>query len=275
MTVHHLDCATFCPYGGRLLVGSGGRVVGRMVGHCLLVERADGLVLVDTGFGTADVADPLRLGRGLLLAARPQLTLRRTALHQVRALGFDPRDVRDIVVTHLDPDHAGGLGDFPEARVHVLAAELRAARDPATRLERSRYRAVQWSHGPRWTEYAAGGEQWFGFEAVRLLPGAGPEVLLVPLTGHTHGHSGVAVRDGERWLLHCGDAYFSAADLAPELLRRPPALRTYQQLMAVDDKARQRNQQRLRELRRDHGDLVRPLCAHDAEDFTHLAAGRG
>lgn len=33
------------------------------------------------------------------------------------------RDVRHIVLTHLDFDHAGGLDDFPEATVHMLQIE--------------------------------------------------------------------------------------------------------------------------------------------------------
>ena len=49
-------------------------------------------------------------------------------MRQIQRLGFDPRDVRDIVLTHLDFDHAGGLCDFPEARVHLLGAELAGAR---------------------------------------------------------------------------------------------------------------------------------------------------
>ena len=42
-------------------------------------------------------------------------------------LGFSPDDVRHIVLTHLDFDHAGGIEDFPNARVHVLAREREAA----------------------------------------------------------------------------------------------------------------------------------------------------
>lgn len=144
MTIHHLDCASMCPVGGRLLLGSGGLLTGRMVAHCLLVESSDGLTLVDTGFGTADVADPHRLGRPFLAMMRPRLSPARTALHQVRALGYRPEDVRHIVLTHLDLDHAGGLADFPQAQVHVFAEELRAARARATRGERDRYRPAQW-----------------------------------------------------------------------------------------------------------------------------------
>ncbi|MDH6133377.1 glyoxylase-like metal-dependent hydrolase (beta-lactamase superfamily II) [Kitasatospora sp. MAA4] len=271
MTIHHLDCASMCPLGGRLLLGSGGRLTGRMVAHCLVVESADGLILVDTGLGTGDIADPGRLGRGFLTMVRPQLSLASTALHQLRALGHRPQDVRHIVLTHLDVDHAGGLADFPDARVHVLADELRAARARATRGERDRYRPVQWAHGPRWVEHGSGGESWYGFQAVRPLAEASSDLLLVPLPGHTRGHSGVAVRDGEGWLLHCGDAYFSHTDIDPGAGRRPPGLRAFQRMVAVDDRARLHNQERLRALRREHGAEVRLICAHDPDEFDRAA----
>ncbi|WP_405358908.1 MBL fold metallo-hydrolase [Kitasatospora sp. NBC_00085] len=275
MTIHHLDCATMCPLGGRLLLGSGGPLVGRLSAHCLLVEGAQGLVLVDTGFGTADVADPRRLGRALLGAVRPRLQPARTALHQVRALGHDPRDVRHIVLTHLDPDHAGGIGDFPHAEVHVLADELRAATAPPTRGERDRYRPVQWAHGPRWAEHRADDatEDWYGFRALPVLPREVPGLLLVPLAGHTRGHCGVAVRDADadRWLLHCGDAYFSRADTDPASPRRPPVLSAFQRMMAVDGRARLQNRERLRELRHTRQDEVELICAHDTADFDRFA----
>ena len=49
-----------------------------------------------------------------------------------------------------------------------------------------------------------------------MLPGVDAEVLMIPLVGHSRGHTGVAVRDGEGWLLHCGDAYFHRGQMEPE-----------------------------------------------------------
>ncbi len=98
--------------------------------HVLLVETpASGLVLVDTGLGTADYAAiSSRLGRAFAYGyARPSINPALAAIRQVAALGFDRRDVRHIVQTHLDLDHVGGLSDFPWAAVHVHEAELAAA----------------------------------------------------------------------------------------------------------------------------------------------------
>jgi glyoxylase-like metal-dependent hydrolase (beta-lactamase superfamily II) len=55
---------------------------------------------------------------------------RETAYMQIKELGFNPQDVRHILVTHLDLDHAGGLSDFPEAKVHIFAPEFEAAMNP-------------------------------------------------------------------------------------------------------------------------------------------------
>ena len=128
--------------------------------------------------------------------------------------------------------------------------------------ERPRYPACHFDHGPRWVTYSVEGDTWFGFESIRVMPGVDPEVLLIPLVGHSRGHTGVAVRDADGWLLHCGDAYFHRSEVA-DPPSCPPALRHFQNAMAADRRARRRNQERLRELAREHGDEVRLFCAHD------------
>ncbi len=261
--IHHLNCGTMCPRGARLLAGRGGLLEpARLVCHCLLIEGAEGLVLVDTGFGAAEVAERGRLGAPFNTIVRPVLRAEETAAARVRALGFQGGDVRQIVATHLDLDHAGGLADFPEAEVHVTAAELHAARHPSAR-ERLRYVAAQWAHQPRFSEHGeAGGEDWFGFQGVRILPGAGAEILLIPLAGHTAGHTGVAIRRGEGWLLHCGDAYFHHGQIETPP-RCPAGLAAYHALTALDNTRRRENIERLRELAAGHGGEVELLCSHD------------
>src|SRR4051812_19320612 len=104
MRIHHLDCGTLCPISSRLVNGEGGWLSrGIMVCHCLLIEAADGLILVDTGLGTADVDDPRRrLGGDFLRMTSPRLLREQTALAQLERLGFRREDVRHIVPTHLD-----------------------------------------------------------------------------------------------------------------------------------------------------------------------------
>jgi glyoxylase-like metal-dependent hydrolase (beta-lactamase superfamily II) len=165
----------------------------------------------------------------------------------VHALGFKARDVRHIVLTHLDFDHAGALADFPEATVHVHGPELDHALKPQTYKERSRYEARLWTHGPRWQRHEVGGEGWNGFDAVRAVGADDDEILLVPLSGHTHGHTGVAVRQGSGWRLHCGDAYFFHGEVTPSG-HCTPGLKAFQTLIAHDNTARLHNQDRLRAL---------------------------
>jgi glyoxylase-like metal-dependent hydrolase (beta-lactamase superfamily II) len=263
--VHHLNCATMRPFGGRLVTGTGPVLAtAALVCHCLLIETDNGLVLVDSGLGTGDVTDPdATLDRGWRRLARPVLDIGETALHQVEGLGFRASDVRHVVLTHLDLDHGGGLRDFPDAQVHVLRTELEAALNARSGSERTRYPRGQWAHGPKWAPHDPQGEEWLGFQAVRDIPGLPPEILLVPLIGHTVGHTGVAVREHDRWLLHAGDAYFFHGEMRPDAPWCTPGLRLMQRRVETVRGMRLANQDRLRELVRSHGDEITVFNAHD------------
>lgn len=275
MRVHHLNCISTCPLGGRLMDGFTPSVFerGRLACHCLLVEAPHGLVLIDTGLGLRDVHDPRsRLSRFFLTLVSPEFREEMTAVRQIERMGFDPRDVRDIVLTHLDFDHAGGLDDFPQARVHLLAREREYAARQATWLDRQRFRPQQWSTQGMWHTYAGGaGEPWMGFDCVRALEGLPPDILLVPLPGHTHGHAGVAIRAEGRWRLLAGDAYFHHAEMDPLEPRCTPGLRVYQWMMEKDRGARLRNQERLRRLRSERAGEVELFCSHDILEFERVA----
>jgi glyoxylase-like metal-dependent hydrolase (beta-lactamase superfamily II) len=274
MRIQHLNCISTCPLGGALMDGHSRSLRGRLSCHCLLVELNDCLVLIDTGFGMRDVADPRsRLSRFFLTLLAPEFRMDLTAFKQVSGLGYDPRDVRHIVLTHLDFDHAGGLDDFPHARVHMLGIERDIAFARHTMLDRMRYRPQQWSTQSHWVTYEpTAGDKWYGFDCVRSLKGLPPEILLVPLSGHTCGHAGVAVeRSAGNWLLQAGDAYFYHAEMDLQNPRCTPGLRFYQWMMEQHRPSRLANQQRLRKLKRQHGHEVTIMSSHDGTEFERAA----
>lgn len=262
MRVHHLNCGTLASPGGT------------MVCHVLLVETNAGLVLVDSGFGLADCADPARRLGPARHILRPLLRADETAARQVERMGFRRDDVRHIVVTHLDLDHIGGLADFPQARVHVTATEARHAMHAPPVGARMRYRRLQWAHLPQVVEHEAAGEAWRGFAAAKELDGIAPGIVLIPLPGHSPGHAAVAVDAGAHWVLHCGDAFYTRGTLDGETPVRG-LLRLAEWLMA-DDRAQVRaNHERLSELwQRADPDLM-IVSAHDPELLARARAAIG
>ena len=273
MHIHFLNSISTCPLGGALMDGfSYGKLRGRLTCTCVLIETAQSLVLVDTGFGLRDIASPrTRLGWLFRFLVPPELREEMTAIRQIERLGYDPRDVRHIVLSHLDFDHAGGLDDFPQATVHMMQTEHDYALSQKTWLDRQRFRPQQWSYRENWKVYNAGvGEAWYGFDAVRDLEGLPPEILFVPLAGHTHGHAGIAIQTEEKWLLNAADAYFYHQEMHVEDPYCTPGLRFYQTLLEKDRHARLDNQDRLRQLRASQGNQIDIFCSHDVKEFERL-----
>jgi glyoxylase-like metal-dependent hydrolase (beta-lactamase superfamily II) len=250
MKVHHLNCGSMKMPGAPLVC------------HVLLVEADEGLVLVDSGFGTEDCADPAGRVGVLRHFSRPALQYGETAAHQIEALGYRRDDVRHILITHFDVDHIGGISDFPDAQIHVTAAEALAALRPPTRFERLRYRRRQWAHGPKIVEHDTNGENWRGFAAAKELVDVSPGIVLVPMPGHTRGHTCVAVDAGHRWVLHCGDAFYHRGTLDGKS-PVPRVLRMQESLIAYDRNKVRDNHARLTELYRQQDPELVIVCAHD------------
>ncbi len=87
-------------------------------------------------------------------------------------------------------------------------------------------------------------------------------VLLVPLYGHSRGHTAVAVNTGERWVLHAGDSFYHPGTL-DHSATPPLSLRLQEAAFAIDRKKLRENQARLGELlsRREPDLLI--VNAHD------------
>ena len=170
----------------------------------LLIETEQGLVLVDTGLGTAEYEQPRPFTRVFQVITKMPMDAREAALNQVLALGYQPEDVRHIVLTHMHFDHISGLADFPQAQVHVARKEYAAFMGKHKSFYDLAYDHAYIAHQPDFQPYDEIGDRWFGFGAIRLP--FSPEILLIPLPGHSRGHCGVAIEKEDGWHLHCGDA---------------------------------------------------------------------
>jgi glyoxylase-like metal-dependent hydrolase (beta-lactamase superfamily II) len=193
MSLRFLDCAPMRPWWPRWEVG----------GMCIVVETDEGLVLVDTGLGLHDHASPSWIMRLFIADFGLRWDPDTTAVRQLAKHGFPAEAVRHIVLTHLHFDHAGGLPDFPHAQVHVHRREHQAFHHPRSWIEVA-YDRADAAHGPHWVLYDRPDADWMGFEAIRLP--FTPTMYLVPLFGHTRGHCGVAIQDGDHWTFQCADA---------------------------------------------------------------------
>lgn len=82
-----------------------------------VLRQGDQTILVDTGYDDTEAA-----ARGRPIRLNPVAAL--------APFGIRPEDVDQIIVTHLHYDHAGGLHLFPNATLHLQAAEMAYATGP-------------------------------------------------------------------------------------------------------------------------------------------------
>jgi len=166
--------------------------------NAFLIHLGDRLILVDAGTG------------GLL---GPKLFKLPASLKNA---GHSPEHITDILVTHVHPDHTGGLTVggkkvFPNAIVHMDRRELaywtdKAAAERAPEPTSSFFKMVEPTVGP----YIASGRVKTFDGETQLFPG----LRSIPGYGHTPGQSYYVLEsDGERmmfWgdIIHVPDVQF-------------------------------------------------------------------
>ncbi|AJG23516.1 hypothetical protein RR42_s1928 [Cupriavidus basilensis] len=192
--------------------------------NCFLIDTGDRRILIDTGAG--ELFGPLT---GHLV-------------ENLRAAGYEPGDIDDILLTHIHGDHSGGLSIggrpvFPNATVHVdqrdpalwLSPEAEATAPAAARM------TFQQSHQTVDPYVRAGRLRTFD-GAAQLFPG----VRSVPLYGHTPGMNGYLIENqGQRLLLwgdiiHATEAQFRDPTITIEYDVDPTAAATTRQRILAD-----------------------------------------
>jgi len=176
--------------------------------YAFVIEHPEGLIVVDTG-ETARVAEP-----GYFpwwhpyyrFALREWVQPEEEIGPQMRALGFDPNDVRWVLLTHLHTDHAGGLAHFPNAE-HLLARREYENDTGALGLLRG-FLPNRW---PRWfhpTLIDMQPEPLGPFPSSYRVTQA-DDVHFVPTPGHTPGHLSVVVTTADVTYVLAGDASYT------------------------------------------------------------------
>lgn len=171
------------------------------------IEHDEGVIVVDTGQATHLLREA---GRSLHPFLRWEALFRiepeEEVGPQLRALGIGPRDVTQVVLTHMHVDHDGGLAHFPNSQILAARGEIEKAKGMMGAIRG--YLPQRWpnwfepvpldlDHGPH-----------AGFAASRRLTRAG-DVVAVATPGHTADHLSVLVDDGDVSILLAGDTSYT------------------------------------------------------------------
>jgi glyoxylase-like metal-dependent hydrolase (beta-lactamase superfamily II) len=169
-----------------------------------LIKHNNDYLLFDTGMGRQIDG---QYQQGMPLWWRPFFKYDKpvvSAREQLDKAGMPP--LKRVILSHSHWDHAGGVMDFPEARVSVAAAELARIHNPST------------GPGGTWESQISAATIAWETLAFQPVPFKGyPEsldlyqdgkVVLVPMPGHTPGSVGLFVTADS------GKVYFFVGDVA-------------------------------------------------------------
>lgn len=145
----------------------------------VLVRHPRGDLLFDAGFGSHVDSHVRTLP--LLMQVTTQYEKSQSAADQLRAGGYDPKQLTAVVLTHAHWDHVSGLDSLPGVPVMVSTEErdfIQGGSEPvalAASLRQIRYLTYGFSSG-----------EYLGFPRSHDVWGDG-SVVLVPAPGHTPG----------------------------------------------------------------------------------------
>ncbi len=241
---------------GALMRGRGGPVDRiPMVGY--VIEHDEGHIVIDSGAQSAVVQRMFSMPavrRFFAAKCEPDDEIG----PQMRKRGLRPEDVRWVTPTHVDADHAGGVGHFPNAQVLVHRTEW----------ERRNTVAYRWRCQPKtWPAsvvpklYDLADEPYGPFDRSLPLTDSG-DIFALPTPGHSHGHVAIAVRTPDLTVLFGGDHILRQSWYAADVSRGVRPANLYPRMTADTNR-------RLRRFVDDFPTLILP--SHDAEAAHNIA----
>lgn len=228
--------------------------------NLFVIDHADGLVLFDTGMDRRATIDPdywpdkvtaFFMGRIFRFHQDPEDTLTR----QLALAGYRAEDVRLAVLSHLHFDHAGGIGEIPQAELLVSQDAWDHMQGPHPEREGVLRRDLEIpeAHWRRIAFEPTDDPELVPFDRAYDVMGDGSMVLL-PTPGHLPGSLSMFVRRQEAPpVLLIGDLAYSVDALEDG---RVPGTGNAQELDASYAK--------VRALKARHPRLV-VVSSHDAE----------
>lgn len=153
-----------------------------------LLRRGTQVILVDTGYDTDE-----GLSRGRPIAMDPREAL--------LPFGIAPEAIQQVIVTHLHYDHAGGLHLFPNATLHMQAAEMAFATGPCMCHDTLRA-PFSAGHICEAVKRLYSGKVVFHDGDAELADG----VTVHCIGGHSRGLQCVRVRTASGWMVLASDA---------------------------------------------------------------------
>lgn len=176
--------------------------------YAWVIEHQEGLIVVDTGetARTAEAGYFPRWQPYYKLAVRMDVSPEQEIGLQMKKLGLDPEDVKQVILTHLHTDHAGGMHHFPNSKFLVSEKEYRSALGlPGMIQGYLPHRWPEW-FSPQFIHFEHKG---IGpFEESYSVTKAG-DVTIVPTPGHTPNHTSVIVKIDEISYFLAGDTSYT------------------------------------------------------------------
>jgi glyoxylase-like metal-dependent hydrolase (beta-lactamase superfamily II) len=226
--------------------------------YAFAIEHPEGVIVVDTG-ETAQACEPGYFPRWhpyFRLGVREWVQPEEEIGPRLEALGIRRQDVRQVVLTHMHTDHAGGLHHFPDNEILVTKKELELASGGLGRIRGYVNNRFPEGFAPRAIDFEM--RPYGPFPETVPLTSAG-DVLVVALPGHTPGHVGVLVEDGDHAVLLAGDSSYTQQLLLEGAVDG----------VAPDDRIARETLERIMTFARDTPTVY--VVAHDADSGARLS----